>query len=444
MQGFAVIVTALLVGSVTGQATTASSTSDGLVGTITSAAGAVYTNPLIKSLWSDAVSLISSHYPSTSVTNVASLTWPSEVVIGSSTATVTPSATSSSISSSPTTSSMPTTTPAAATGNTSSASAATKDNDSHNTSTHTDKRLGIALGVCLGLVALGVLILLIWLLHRRKKQTGTFARHGHNSVSDSEIQAWRDPSSHSSSDFPEKYYSANAPHAPMPPMQTHAAYAQGYGYNNQYRAGDYSSNESNPFNTTYESYSEMAANSSQQVPLHELHAESTMQMLGDHRPAPLNTRAAESTARPSTPYAPAAMLDTMNPVSPVSPADDAPHGGFWQHSRDHANPYQQQHSDRYLAEDHSLHHESNSSNPFLSEEDDMLDAPPGIPTRSPNRRSSPAVHYPPGDELSTFDFGLAESRKRWASERHVDGEDGWHKQDMFPRRESVNGRHEMA
>lgn len=440
----AVLAAILMSGLASSQSTTAAQTSASGSTATTSSADATWTNPLIQSLWGDAQSLLSSYYPSSSVTNVASLTWPSTVAIGSATYEVSGSSTLSTMTSA-SVESVPTQASAASSTATPSSAAKT------NSGMHTDKRLGIGLGVGLGVVAIGLMIFLIWLLHRRRRRSGTFIKHRPASPSDSEITSWRAQSSHS--DFPEKYAAMTAPRAPMPPVRTHPAMSRGWTDDEirPIRNGNGDISEENPFYTPYDNYAELAAENSRQPSLHELHGESSMQMLSDHRPT---TPVAESAmGRPSTPFSPELMRGgMMSPVSPISPADDTQQHGFWRNSEDHAkphqpedyaNPYQPEDYERsqYDSQNSSSHHRSTSSNPFLSEEDDVVETPPSIPARS-SRRSLPIVHYPSGDELSTFDFGIESERRRWAAERNVDGADGYRK--PVPRRESMMGRHELS
>lgn len=426
-----VFVAALVAGRTLAQSSITSQTVTSATGSTASSTDTSYVDPLIQSLWGEAGSLISSYYPSTTISNVAALTIPGTAVGGSS--TITPSSsvipTTLSTSSLQNAVSTPTTT--------SSASNSTSASSSHGTdSDQSDKRLGIGLGVGLGSVALGLLIFLVWMMNRRKRRAGKFTK-GHPSASESEIQSWRAPSSRSSQ-FPEKYTTLEAPHPPVPPMATHLAPTDHWANSNEN-----SSSEENPFYSPYESYAELAAQNSRQhsiTSLHELHGESSTHMLND-RPASPITRAAISAVggRPLTPYTP---MEMQSPISPISPAEETQHHGFWRNPRDYVNLVDQpSSSDAYDSGRTSLHHSSNPTNPFLSEEDDTFGAPPAIPDRSERRRSSPVVHYPSGNELSTFDFGISGSRRRWADEEQAAGDDGW--RGPASRRESVIGRHEL-
>lgn len=433
MANCVVFVAALVVGRTLAQSSITSQTAASASTSTASSTDTSYVDPLIQSLWGEAGSLISSYFPSTTISNVAALTIPGTVVVGSSTITLSSSVTPTTLSTSSVqnAASTPTTTSSAINSST-SASSSNGTNDNHG-----DKRLGIGLGVGLGSVALGLLIFLVWMMNRRKRRAGTFTKH-RPSASESEIQSWR-ASSPRSSPFPEKYTTLEAPHPLVPPMATHPARTNDWANSNEN-----SSSEENPFYSPYESYAELAAQHSRQqskTSLHEVHGESSMQMLNDRPTSPI-TRAAISAVggRPSTPYTP---MEMRSPVSPISPAEETPHHqGFWRNPRDYVNLVDQpSSSNAYDPGRTSLHHSSDPTNPFLSEEDDTFGAPPAIPDRSERRRSSPVVHYPSGNELSTFDFGISGSRRRWADEEQADGNDGW--REPSSRRESTIGRHKL-
>jgi hypothetical protein len=155
-------------------------------------------------LWGIANGLLSSYYPSTTVSNVASLTWPSVVVIGSSTYTREPP------TASPTTS--PTTSPSTLVTSASSsqdvsrpvATDSTAPNEAEPSDTTEeqpnsppkDRTLGIALGVAFGALALGLMAFALLCIHHRQKKhggTGLFPsrRRRAGSPTDSEVGAWR-------------------------------------------------------------------------------------------------------------------------------------------------------------------------------------------------------------------------------------------------------------
>lgn len=369
-----------------------------------------YTNPTIQSLWSDAESLLSSYYPSSTLTNIASLTWPGTVVLGSSTYTLsTEASTLSTTRVSPSSTPTPTKIDSTST----SAAANSEAND------HSDKRLGLGLGVALGCVALGILIFLIWLLHRRKRLANNKSSGQFTSVSEAEIQSWRAPATYSN-DFPEKYVNLQAPRPPVVPVGSHPAFSPDHIGRSKARL---SQGEHDPFVAPYEGYAELAAQASRHQSrtslVHELHGTSSiMQIQDDRRPETPITRAAMSAVGSSTHQKD--PLIHSPPISPVSPVDEVRDRGFWRTPQPRSFPYS--HGD-FHNDEPELRHHPRYSNPFSSEEDYELEAPPSIPTRSPRRRSSPVIHYPSGDELSTFNFGTG--FRSLADEDHGDGGDGW-------------------
>ena len=150
-------------------------------------------------LWSIANSLLSSYYPSTTISDVASLTWPSVVVIESSTYTRSPETTSPTTS--PTTlgtvpvSSHDVNRPLATDTSTASESEPSADaNESDGPPK--DRTLGIALGVVLGVLAVAVMIFALCCVDRRQKNhggSGIFPSRKRRATSptESEVGAWR-------------------------------------------------------------------------------------------------------------------------------------------------------------------------------------------------------------------------------------------------------------
>ena len=298
-------------------------------------------------------------------------------------------------------------------------------------------------------MALGILIFLVWFVHRRKSRAGSSSARERLTPSDDEIQTWRGPQSTTLIHHPEKYAAEDATSPFVPPSGAHSAFTRNYTNNDGIEPTEYSNGASNPFQTPYESYAGLAASDSRRASLHELHGESSMQMLNDRRPPSLITRAAMSAVRPSTPHTTFLMRDMTSPVSPISPADDVQRHDFDHEAQVDAHEYWREHSssDFHDSGHTSLHNRSSVSNPFLSEEDDdALEPPPSIPSRSPRRRSSPVVHYPTENEISTFNFGLAGMHRQLGEQGVEDahGEDGWRGQYPPPRKESTIGRHEMA
>ena len=151
-------------------------------------------------LWGIANGLLSSYYPSTTVSNVASLTWPSVVVIGSSTYTREPSTTSPTAS--PSTlatsaiSSQDVSRPVATDSNTANDAEPTETPEESGSGQPKDRTLGIALGVVFGVLAIGLMAFALLCIHHRQKKhggTGLFPsrRRRAGSPTDSEVGAWR-------------------------------------------------------------------------------------------------------------------------------------------------------------------------------------------------------------------------------------------------------------
>ncbi|KAK5123067.1 hypothetical protein LTR85_003263 [Meristemomyces frigidus] len=365
---------------------TISSTGSSITPTSISGASASTSSDIPLSLWAIADSLLSTYYPSTSttLTQVASLTWPTAVVIGGTTYSV-HSGTTGGVVGSPTTSVL----------------AEATNNSSGNSSPHhdltSDKKLGIVIGVVVGSVAFAVLALVFCCLWRRKKATGRyFLRRPTPSITDSDLDTWRSPmqqetstlSSGPSREWTDKYNRMSTQERLAPPMAMHPAYLRQY--------SSQSTSEENPFFTPQESPDH-----------HEMEGDQMHHNELDASEGPSQRRSSSSfrrLSRPPTPFSPMAMMGLSSA------------------------PQQQNH------------------NPFTSPEDEEADdvISPIIPSRSPERRHSPMVHYPSWSEVSEFDFtgsnegrGRASLRGQSSSE---EGGDGWHP----ARRESVIGRHELA
>ncbi|KAK5115959.1 hypothetical protein LTR62_000415 [Meristemomyces frigidus] len=369
------------------------------------------------SLWSQAESLLSSYYPSSSITQVDSLTWPSAVVIASSTYNVISESQTSSTAS-------PT---------------ATNKSKLPSNAVSSDAKLGIGIGVAVGAVALAVLALVLCCLHRRKKSTGRFFnRRATPSITDSDIGTWRSPMQRHSStlmssgrqnnwaeryepmpEAPEMSYAPHRTYEPAtelqpPPMSTHPAYA---GQHSNYS----SSEDNNPFFTPEERSEqhqyELAGDASLQTQAHHnepvtMAARRSWESLQQEQPIHI-PQAEEQEARPRTPFNPMrAMLNTNN-IIPARKPVPAQVG--------HSNPFS---------------HPSDSE--ADAETEDLVS--PILPSRSPERRHSPMIHYPSWNEVSEFDFGEEGRRGRGmgSGESNSGGEEG------RLRRESVVGRHELA
>lgn len=376
-------------------------------------------------LWSIADSLISSYYPSSTITNVASLTWPANVVIGSSTYSIHPEATLSSTS-------LSNNKPATTIGPV----AAPKEGPSNPKHTR-DRTLGIALGVVFGVIGAALVAFILFCLHRRRKSS---IRRG-TSITDDEIGTWRSPQPEMgtvstvtgplsrSEDGPsrawlDRYNRLSNQHTP--PVHLHPAFT--------HRQTDdtNTSSEENPFFTPMErSQVEM-----QHYP--EYHPEDTEYHPGfpGSQPvvpaasaaayAPVTTRQSQSShrrssssARPDPDFRPPTPFSPMMMLSGSPPARNNPF----------ASP-----------EDHVVAAREAMARQEAEEEDDLV-SPIQPPQRSP-RRNSPLVHYPSWGEVSEFDFsGEDRNRGRGLREQSSSssGGDGYRRE-----RESVVGRTELA
>jgi hypothetical protein len=369
-----------------------------------STSAASTSNDVPLSLWSGAVGLLSSYYPTSTPSNLATATWPDTVVIDSKTYSVHPA---SSATGSPTTSVLAEATSLAPT------------NKSHGGLT-SDKKVGVAVGVAVGAVALIVLAVVLCCLHRRKRATGAwFQRRPTPSVTDSDLESWR-PSPRQQapmmsmipapSVWNDKYDSlARGPGAEgpepggafgilrPPPAAVHPAFAR--------QQSNYSSSEDNPFFTPEErSQQYESAEEGGTTPRNEMAAFGVL----DSGSGRNSTDTLRQTSRPPTPFSPFMMMA----------------GG--------AGP----------------RHDQAEHNPFVSPEDDDYEeerdlVSPIIPTRSPERRHSPMIHYPSWNEISEFDFtgdGQPRAVRAQQSYQSYEGsDDGWR-----PARDSVQGRYELA
>ncbi|TKA58225.1 hypothetical protein B0A55_12451 [Friedmanniomyces simplex] len=384
------------------QSSSPTSTGSASASTITSASSlnsASTSTDVPLALWSEAETLLSSYYPSTTLTQIASLTWPSAVVIGSSTYSVPPKSTGT-----PATSVL--------------AEATTTSTPVASHGLRSDEKLGVGIGVAVGAVALIVLGLVFCLLHKRRKVSGAFfKRRPTPSVTDSDVEAWRSPMSRQAStlsygpsrEWMQQYNRMSERpsegHLQPPPMAMHPAFVRQH--------SSRSTSEENPFFTPHESPDHSETTGAGTV------SSASYRELNNDTPS---HRSSDSTREPPqprsvTPFSPAMMMSTS-----------------WaqrMHGHDDQPNQQPQH------------------NPFSSPEDDEMDdiVSPIIPARSPERRHSPMVHYPSWSEVSEFDFageGRAGGRASRASLRGQpsveEAGDGWRPM----RGDSVYGRHELA
>jgi hypothetical protein len=380
----------------------------------------------IESLLSQANSLIKSNYPSTTVTDLASLTWPTTVVIGSQTYTIPSTETSLSTSDSTSPSSaIASTTENARPVLTSTASttlsSATSASSSQSSQSHGsgDKRLGIILGVVLGAIAVAIGAFLIWLLHRRRKNTGTFFKRRPSSPSDTEVSSWRNNGE------VEKYGSQDAPPLLEPQMAAHGGYAT--------RTW---TNDDDDMNLGYHGYRLDGHNGPA-----ELSAERSERGSFQRSTSLEDRYSGDRQDRPPTPFSPESFAAMA--ASPVSPIEQEPQrrrsSGFWPprgssegyRNLDPARPTHIAHQPSLAALAGSVAQDYPHpyyQNPFASHEDydedgygdpyheDHGPLTPDIPSRSPRRQSTPIVYYPSSDELGKFNFGVADGRQRRPSE----------------------------
>lgn len=425
---------------------------------------------LIGQLISDAESLISEYYPSTIISDVATLTWPSVVVINGATLTVPHTSTSistfetsiltTSTISSPSVQSTPAVSTPLSTSGTSLSSATPSPSissveavqtasptssaaSSFATSTsgagvigntqkglRLDKRLGIGLGVTLGLVAIGLLAVLVVCMRRRKRKTGSYQKYGGGSklLGDSEIQSWWSPesSAYQTRIWSEKPapYEHTTPGMPMLSAPTPIA-AAGVRHDSN---GTGSSGSG--YHTPYSGPAELAASrSSERLPV-------TVAAHSPVGPKHVDTRR----NRPATPLMHTAMLNNHTRAqhpgyadSPVSPI--TPHQAEYSSLPQSPNPFWS--PDDFEA-NRGQRQSNHSENPFHHPDDGYESLPPP-PPRSPQRRYSPQIHYPSGTEISNFDFGLTSQQLH---ELRQAGEEGPHPlaHDLSHERTMFHGR----
>jgi hypothetical protein len=421
-------------------------------------------------LWGIANSLLSSYYPSTTVSNVASLTWPSVVVIESSTYTVHSATTSSAISptTSPSISSSASETASPTTlatipvtsndvsrplsTDTSTANEATPSEDAKESSDHPkDRTLGISLGVVFGVIAVAVMILALCCVDRRQKKhggNGIFPnrRRRATSPTDSEVGAWRARHPHMGMVTTIAGPMVQAHNRPprewvdrynrladqqTPPAHMHPAFMH------QHTDSTGTATESNPFFTPEARSTENASLPFAQpeyhpgypqvpnksgfnvdvVPYAPYRPEARRSQSSHRRSASSDRSMVERVSRPPTPFSPMMMLQTSSPPQ-------------------HTNPFVSEYD-----EDAAQRQRLTQQEPEAYEGDDVV-SPMQPPSRSPARRHSPMVHYPSWTEVSEFNFSgesdLSDGNMR-AHRSRSSGGDGYGRD-----RDSVVGRTELA
>lgn len=378
-------------------------------------------------LWSVANGLLTSYYPSTSLTGVATLSWPDTVVIEGTTynvqslsdavATSTPATSLSTHQAVVSTSATPTDPPA---------TQGTKE--PHQNGPIGDKRLGIILGCVIGLVVLILVGVLFWCLRRRKSDTGSFfMRRRTPSNASSNVRSWL-PSNGADTYGNTAYVSAGAansdvwekpqpqvavrPQMAEPRMSQHPAFAPA-----RLQGSSRSTSEENPFYTPAE---RMDAQFGHDTDLERGAYDPHPVELDDNgkvRPQSFDELQATGD-RPPTPFSPMEMMGFG--ASRTAPPSQVERRDFGR------NPAQGQ---------------PHTANPFSSPEDEEPDVvSPILPSKSPERRHSPMVHYPSWSEVSEFDFhGDGRRELRNMSSGDTDGGDGWR-----PLRERTDGRYELA
>jgi len=415
---------------------------------------AVVTSDVPLALWGIANSLLSSYYPSTSISEVASLTWPSVVVIESSTYTRTPTTTPSTTSSTtlPTTlatvplSSHDLNRPLAT--DTSTASEAEPSEDANQSpSPPKDRTLGIALGVVFGVLAVAVMIFALCCVDRRQKKhggSGIFPSRKRRATSptDSEVGAWRarhphmglvttiaGPMSQVHNRPPREWvdrYNRLADQQ-TPPAHMHPAFMH------QHIDSTGPIPETNPFFAPAERSTEITGLQTEPhgyhpgypkpgfdvnvTPYTPYRPEARRSHTSYRRSTSSDRSLEERNSRPPTPFSPMMMMQASSPPQATNPF---------------VSEYDEDLAQRQRLTQHELE----------AYEGDEIVSPMQPPSRSPARRHSPQVHYPSWSEVSEFNFsGEADlgDRSVRAQRSRGSGGDGYRRD-----RESVVGRTELA
>ncbi|KAI9710982.1 MAG: hypothetical protein M1820_002419 [Bogoriella megaspora] len=333
---------------------------------------------LISSLWAGGESLLTSVYPSTSIGNIATLTWPSSVVIGSSTVSVPyagkPTSTSSRSATSPRSSisSRPSSSSSSHSSSSSSSSSSSitshdaqpsqtdspADSPSANKSNDHNKILGIVLGVVLGVLLLALLACLFLVLRRRRARRGAiFGARYETPVAESEIESWRQPSAPNYMiPYPDKYRGTSTHSIPRKPVPSTYQNDQAMRHLEGVEPIANVASHDNPFYT----------------PEERQNLRSSGDVFNEHARVPHNFSDPD---RPPTPFA----------------------SVLFNNASRNANP----------------------------------------PQKSPYRSSQAAIHYPSNSEASDFDFGFAARQKEQGYRDSNDSfysasAEGWEQQQIHP------------
>ena len=382
-----------------GSATIPSSTISQASSTTQEAANGFTTAVIPIYLYNAATSLLTEYFPSSTPTNLLEVQWPSTVVLGTATYNLDPGTTATTATSSQSQKDAAPTEPTRV-------AAKKPSDDSHAIS---QKKVAIIIGVVIGTIALLVMAVVFWCLHRRRKQTGSFfmRRSSASTISSGGSSRRRYSARGPATYGPHSYVSGGLgpweekgpetsaePHR-QPPAATHPALMR--------RQSSRSTFEDRPFVTPAGSY-------------HELENQRT-QTAGPNTNGATQRRSSSSVrdGRPPTPFNPMAMMQTAGPSSQPPQSSQRPELQVQAPTPDR-NPF---------------------SSPEDREEDDVVS--PIMPSRSPDRRHSPMVHYPSWDEVSEFDFASARKQRSYESE----SSDGWHPGHPAGRG-GTWGRHELA
>ena len=346
-----------------------------------------------------AESMLSEYFPSSTPTNLASIEWPSKVTIGTAVYAF-DSATSTAATTKETS---PTAAP----------NKSEKQSKSDGGDSLSQRDVAIIIGVVIGAIALLVMAGVFWCLHRRRRDNGSFflRRSSASTISSGGGSSrLRDPTL---PPMDETSYASGAlgawrthrqPEpaptnvwAPPPPQQQYHQESNGVHPALIQHQSSRSTSEDRPFVTPRGSY-EHGSSRSQTTELD--HHEPAQRRSSSQRRSLSSVR----DSRPPTPFNPLMMASMPGSSNQPPP-------------RLQTQPHQ---------------------NPFTSPEDpreadDLVS--PILPSRSPERRHSPMVHYPSFDEVSEFDFASGVRKHR----SYEDGGDGWR---AVPARKPV--RHELA